>query len=80
MFILIPSPDAGKDFKPSDEEYLSCVKSMIGDDSIHVELLGVSKWMINETVAEYYSDGNMYVPEPPYQKTHLAYLTKILPR
>ncbi|KAM0165343.1 hypothetical protein ACHAPG_000011 [Botrytis cinerea] len=60
MFILIPSPDAGKDFKPSDEEYLSCVKSMIGDDSIHVELLGVSKWMINETVAEYYSDGNIF--------------------
>lgn len=68
MFILLPSPDAGTNFNPSDEEYLRCVKDMIGDDSIPAEILGVSKWLINETVAEYYSDGNMFVPEPRSQK------------
>lgn len=63
MFILIPSPDSGTEFTPTDEEYLKCVKDMIGDDSIPAEVLGISKWLVNETVAEYYSDGNMYVPD-----------------
>ncbi|KAF7905099.1 uncharacterized protein EAF01_005620 [Botrytis porri] len=60
MFILLPSPDAGTNFNPSDDEYLRCVKDMIGDNSIHAEILGISKWLINETVAEYYSDGNIF--------------------
>ncbi|KAJ8067609.1 hypothetical protein OCU04_003219 [Sclerotinia nivalis] len=58
MFILLPYP--GKDVNASDEDYLKCVKDMIGDKSIPVELLGVSKWAVNETVAEYYSDGNIF--------------------
>lgn len=59
MFILFPKPGAGVDFNPTDEEYLSCVKTMVGDDSLPVEILGVSKWFINEIVAEYYSESNM---------------------
>jgi hypothetical protein len=59
MFILFPAPGAGVDFNPSDEEYLKCVKTVVGDDSLPVEIMSVSKWFINETVAEYYSDGNM---------------------
>jgi hypothetical protein len=59
MFILFPAPGTGVCFEVSDEEYLKRVKQLIGDDSIPVELLGVSKWFINEIVAEYYSDGNM---------------------
>lgn len=73
MFILFPSPEAGTSFNPSDEEYLKCVKDMIGDDSIPVEVLGVSKWFINETVAEYYSDGNVYV-----SGSHLQILSRLL--
>jgi hypothetical protein len=61
MFILFPAPGAGVDFAPSEEEYLDCVRKMIGDDSLPVEILGVSKWFVNEIVAEYYSDENMYV-------------------
>ena len=37
------------------------MKELVGDDSIPVEILGVSKWYINEIVAEYYSKDNMYV-------------------
>ncbi|CAD6448872.1 7b47a3f9-9fe4-4e3e-b8f1-d79bb70e73c3 [Sclerotinia trifoliorum] len=58
LFVLLPYP--GKNVNASDEEYLECVKDMIGDESISVDLLGVSKWTINETVAEYYSDGNIF--------------------
>lgn len=59
MFILFPDPSAGNEFTTSHEQYLKRVKEFIGDDSISVEILDVSKWFINETVAEYYSDGNM---------------------
>lgn len=59
MFILFPKPGAGTDFSLSHEEYLNCVKTAVGDDNIPVEILGVSKWFINEIVAEHYSDGNV---------------------
>jgi hypothetical protein len=59
MSILFPMPGAGTDFAPSHVEYLECVKKVVGDDSIPVEILGISKWFINKIVAEYYSDGNM---------------------
>lgn len=59
MFIFIPQPGAGVDFAPTDEEYLDEVKKVIGDDSLPCKILGISKWFINEIVAEYYSDGNM---------------------
>jgi hypothetical protein len=31
----------------------------VGDEKLPVEILGISKWFINEIVAEYYSEGNM---------------------
>ncbi|AEO58411.1 hypothetical protein MYCTH_2110731 [Thermothelomyces thermophilus ATCC 42464] len=35
-------------------------RDIIGDDSVDIEILDVSKWWINKTVAEYYSDGNIF--------------------
>jgi 2-polyprenyl-6-methoxyphenol hydroxylase-like FAD-dependent oxidoreductase len=61
MFIFLPSPGAdltAEDMIVSTDQYLARAKEIIGDDS-HVEILDVSKWVINETIAEYYSDGNM---------------------
>jgi hypothetical protein len=59
MFILFPDPNAGIDFTTGHEQYLKRVKEFIGDDTIDAEILDVSKWFINEIVAEFYSDGNM---------------------
>lgn len=62
MFIFLPHPsvDITKDpVEGTDKEYLARVKADIGDDSIPVEIINSSKWWINETVAEYYSDGNV---------------------
>lgn len=62
MFIFLPSPGAdvkGDDMIVSEDQYLARAKEIIGDDSVKIEILDVSKWVINETVAEYYSDGNM---------------------
>lgn len=64
MFIFLPTPGAdlkADDMDASDDEYLARVRQFIGDDSVEVELLHASKWWINEIVAEYYSDGNVYV-------------------
>ncbi|KAL3426597.1 2,4-dichlorophenol 6-monooxygenase [Phlyctema vagabunda] len=60
MFIMFPAPGAGVTFNPTPEEYERCVKDLVGDDSLPIEILNISKWFINETVAEYYSDGNIF--------------------
>lgn len=62
MFIMMPRPGADLSvdhFSPSHEECIPRIKELIGDDSVDVEILDISKWWINEIVAEYYSDGNM---------------------
>ncbi|KAK6949050.1 hypothetical protein Daesc_009123 [Daldinia eschscholtzii] len=58
LCILFPAPDAPREIR-SDEEYLQRIRELIGDDSVKVKLLSVSTWAINETVAEYYSKGNV---------------------
>ncbi|KAH6682997.1 FAD binding domain-containing protein [Halenospora varia] len=60
MFILFPAPGAGVDFSPTPEEYHDCIKKMVGNATIPIEILSVSKWFINEIVAEYYSNGNIF--------------------
>lgn len=62
---MFPAPGAGVEFSPSHEDYLQLVRKTVGDDSLPIEILNVSKWFINEIVAEYYSDGNMYVHSQP---------------
>ena len=62
MFIFLPHPSADVNAEATGsthDEYMARVRDVIGDDSVHAEILNVSKWVINETVAEYYSDGNM---------------------
>jgi 2-polyprenyl-6-methoxyphenol hydroxylase-like FAD-dependent oxidoreductase len=58
MFILFPNRDCNPDIQPSKEAYLRRVRDFIGDDT-SAEILDVSKWFINEIVAEKYSQGNM---------------------
>jgi hypothetical protein len=59
MFILFPSIDAGTSFHPTQEEYQKRVQEFIGDET-PVEILNISKWFVNETVAQTYSKGNVY--------------------
>ncbi|KAI1479276.1 hypothetical protein K445DRAFT_73973 [Daldinia sp. EC12] len=59
LCILFPAPDAPREIR-TDEEYLQRIRELIGDDSVKVKLLSVSTWAINETVAEYYSKGNVF--------------------
>jgi 2-polyprenyl-6-methoxyphenol hydroxylase-like FAD-dependent oxidoreductase len=59
MFILFPKPGVERP-EPSKEEYLVQVKNFIGDDSVAAEILNISRWTINEIVAEEYSRGNVF--------------------
>jgi 2-polyprenyl-6-methoxyphenol hydroxylase-like FAD-dependent oxidoreductase len=77
MFIFLPAPGADVTLDAmtaTHDEYMVRIKQMIGDDSIDVEILDASKWWINETVAEYYSDGNVYAVN--YFITHYLSLTE----
>ncbi|KAI9714324.1 MAG: hypothetical protein M1820_000285 [Bogoriella megaspora] len=61
MFIFLPAP--GSDFKldpaPTADDYHKRLQQIVGDPSIPIEILDVSSWSINETVAEYYSSGHI---------------------
>ena len=59
MFIVLPAPGADpsiENWQEREDEYMAKIREWIGDDSIEAEILDVSKWTINEIVAEYYSD------------------------
>ncbi|SMR44865.1 unnamed protein product [Zymoseptoria tritici ST99CH_3D1] len=61
MFILLPEPGfEDLRVRPSHDEYMKRLREIVGDDSIPIEIKDVSKWYINEIVAERYSDGNIF--------------------
>ncbi|KAE8406396.1 FAD binding domain-containing protein [Aspergillus pseudonomiae] len=59
MFILFPHQQSWN-LSPSNDEYVGHIRSLIGDSSIDVTILGVSQWNINEIVAERYSMKNVF--------------------
>ncbi len=58
LCIIFMAPEAKREIR-SNEEYVKRIHELIGDDSVAVEILGVSPWTINEIAAEYYSKGNV---------------------
>lgn len=55
LFIVLPERGKEMECNPSNEEWEIRMKEFIGDDSIPTEILGVSKWRINDVVAENFS-------------------------
>ena len=78
MFILFTNRDTDANITPTHDEYLQRVRELIGDDT-PAEILNVSKWFINEIVAETYSVGNnMYDhPRPPHYLVTLHSETRL---
>lgn len=60
LCIIFTTPTAEREVR-SNAEYLKRIHEMIGDDSVSVDILGVSTWAINEIAAEYYTKGNVLV-------------------
>lgn len=59
MFICLPMP--GKEWKePTQEQWEQRIREMVGRDDIPFKILDISKWYINEIVAEQYSKGNIH--------------------
>lgn len=57
MFIFFPSGGADLNNQPTMEEYQKRVRDFIGDDT-PVGILNVSRWFINEVVADTFSKGD----------------------
>ena len=60
LFIVLPEHGEELENNPTNEEWLGRMKEFIGDDSIDTEILGVSKWRINDVVAQRFSEGRVY--------------------
>ncbi|ETN40576.1 uncharacterized protein HMPREF1541_04853 [Cyphellophora europaea CBS 101466] len=55
MFILFPKPEV--EYKePTMAQWEAKCRKIVGNDKLPLKILDVSKWLINETVAERYSD------------------------
>ncbi|MBE7182134.1 MAG: FAD-dependent monooxygenase [Terriglobus roseus] len=55
MFILFPKPNV--EYKePTTEQWEKVCRKIVGNDKLPLKILDVSKWNINEIVAEHYSD------------------------
>lgn len=60
LFIVLPQCGEELENNPTNEEWLGRMKEFIGDDSIDTEILGVSRWRINDVVAQRFSKGRVY--------------------
>lgn len=61
MFIFFAKPGLGENWRePTLEECRKRCQEFIGRDDLPLKILDRSKWTINEIVAEYYSDGNVF--------------------
>ena len=61
MFIFLPRPGAdpnAPEMEATSDELLAQVHKVIGESTIKAQIVDVSKWRINEVVAETYSRGN----------------------
>jgi 2-polyprenyl-6-methoxyphenol hydroxylase-like FAD-dependent oxidoreductase len=59
MFVFFPKGPEAPNPNRSFEEWKVIAKDHIGDDSVDVEILDVSGWMINESSADVISKGNV---------------------
>ncbi|KIW37179.1 uncharacterized protein PV06_10798 [Exophiala oligosperma] len=60
VFIMFPVPGYKADIPPTQEHWMKRIKQIIGDDSVDVEILNVSKWLVNNIWAEKYAKGNVF--------------------
>lgn len=59
LCIIFPAPGADRKVRTADE-YMARVREFVGDDSVDIEIKGISTWMINEVAAERYSEGHVF--------------------
>ena len=71
LLVCFPKPGAeSQSFESSpktNKGLIQILKDVIGDDRVPIEIVDVSRWKVNETVADMYSDGNVYASRLRYQ-------------
>lgn len=59
MFIFFPKP--GYEWKdPTEAQWVQRCKEVVGRDDLPLKILDISRWNINEIVAEHYTAGNVF--------------------
>lgn len=61
MFVFFAKGPDAPNPERSDGEWRVLVGDAIGDSNVNVEVVSVSKWLINETSADVISKGNVWV-------------------
>lgn len=56
---LFPSPTYTK-MEATEEQIMSRIRELVGDDSVEMKVKGMSIWDFDEVYAEYFSDGNVH--------------------
>lgn len=59
LIILMYKPNCPPDYTPSQEQVAQQVAAVIDNDTVPMAILRTDKWVINETVAQKYSEGRM---------------------
>ena len=59
LIILMYKPNCPPDYTQSEEQVARQVSAVIDNDAVQPEILRIDKWVINETVAQKYSDGRV---------------------
>jgi 2-polyprenyl-6-methoxyphenol hydroxylase-like FAD-dependent oxidoreductase len=60
VFIMFPVQGYEPNPPPTHEQWSKRIQQMIGDDTIPFEILNISKWNVNDIVAEKYSRGRIF--------------------
>ncbi|WPG99099.1 Hypothetical protein R9X50_00190800 [Acrodontium crateriforme] len=58
--VFVPHPSTRLEEKPSEETCKEAVKRVIGDENVAVEVLDISRWNVNDVVADKYSQDNVF--------------------
>lgn len=60
VFIMFPVQGYTPDPLPTRDQWMKRIVQIIGDESVKVEILDISKWNINHIYGKKYSEGNVF--------------------
>ncbi|KAK5061390.1 hypothetical protein LTR84_007932 [Exophiala bonariae] len=60
VFIMFPAPGYQANVPPTREQWEKRISQIIGDATVEIKILDVSKWLVNNIWAEKYAMGNVF--------------------
>lgn len=60
VFIMFPIPGYKPEVPPTHEQWMKRIWQIIGDETVDIEIINVSKWLVNNIWAEKYAKGHVF--------------------